>query len=135
MTTLNPFARQARKSRKGTPSVDYDSDDFCDIKVVTLVPINTVDSKNSRHVYATMNIVGENMMPVRFQLDSGEACNIITTHALMSSNGVSVLSFTTINSALNLSSFFGLISLSWHVPSGFTVVLVYIFGTWMIFVL
>jgi hypothetical protein len=41
-TTLNPFARQARKSRKGTPSVDYDSDDFCDIKVVTLVPINTV---------------------------------------------------------------------------------------------
>ena len=81
-TTLNPFARQARKSRKGTPSVDYDSDDFCDIKVVTLVPINTVDSKNSRHVYATMNIVGENMMPVRFQLDSGETCNIITTHAL-----------------------------------------------------
>ena len=81
-TTLNPFARQARKSRKGTPSVDYDSDDFCDIKVVTLVPINTVDSKNSRHVYATMNIVGEKMMPVRFQLDSGETCNIITTHAL-----------------------------------------------------
>jgi hypothetical protein len=29
-----------------------------------------------------MNIVGENMMPVRFQLDSGETCNIITTHAL-----------------------------------------------------
>jgi hypothetical protein len=70
-----------------TPSVDYD------IKVVTLVPMNTVDSKKSRHVYATMNIVGEKM-----------------------------------------SSFFGLISLSWHVPSGFTVVLVYIFSTWMVFV-
>jgi hypothetical protein len=38
--------------------------------------MNTVDSKKSRHVYATMNIVGEKMMPVRFQLDSGEACNI-----------------------------------------------------------
>ena len=44
--------------------------------------MNTVDSKKSRHVYATMNIVGEKMMPVRFQLDSGETCNIITTHAL-----------------------------------------------------
>jgi hypothetical protein len=29
-----------------------------------------------------MNIVGEKMMPVRFQLDSGETCNFITTHAL-----------------------------------------------------
>lgn len=55
---------------------------FFEIKAVTLVPINTVDSKNSRHVYATMNIVGNKIMPVRFQLDSGATCNIINSNAL-----------------------------------------------------
>ena len=65
-----------------TLSVDYDSDDFFEIKAVTLVPVNTVDSKNSRHAYATMNIVVEKSMPVRFHLDSGATCNIIATHAL-----------------------------------------------------
>ena len=74
--------KKKRPQHVRTLSEDYDSDDFFEIKAVTLVPINTVNSKISCHVYATMNIFGEKMMPVRFQLDSGATCNIITTHAL-----------------------------------------------------
>jgi hypothetical protein len=32
--------------------------------------------------FAALSTGRENMMPVRFQFDSGETCNIITTHAL-----------------------------------------------------
>ncbi|CAG2226646.1 unnamed protein product [Mytilus edulis] len=73
---------QVRTLSDDHASEDYDSDEFFEIKAVTLVPINTVDGKNSRHVYATMNIVGNKIMPVRFQLDSGATCNIINSNAL-----------------------------------------------------
>ncbi|CAG2198015.1 unnamed protein product [Mytilus edulis] len=73
---------QVRTLSDDHASEDYDSDEFFEIKAVTLVPINTVDGKNSRHVYATMNIVGNKIMPVRFQLDSGATCNIMNSNAL-----------------------------------------------------
>jgi hypothetical protein len=46
-----------------------------------------------------MNIVGETIMPVRFQLDGGATCNIITTHAL---NELGIREFTKTNQALKM---------------------------------
>ena len=74
--------KRPQRVRTLSDTEDFDSDEFFEIKVVTLEPVNTVKSKSTRHVYATMNIVGNKIMPVRFQQDSGATCNIINSDAL-----------------------------------------------------
>ncbi|CAG2216114.1 unnamed protein product [Mytilus edulis] len=61
-----------------------ESNDYFEINTVTLTNVNSVKEKHSRHIYASMKIIGKNEKSnlTRFQLDSGATCNIITARTL-----------------------------------------------------
>ena len=63
---------------------DDENNDYFEIHTVTLTNVNSVKSRHSRHIFATMNIIGKNKNTrmTRFQLDSGATCNIITANVL-----------------------------------------------------
>ncbi|CAC5426704.1 unnamed protein product [Mytilus coruscus] len=61
-----------------------ESNDYFEINTVTLTNVNSVKEKHSRHIYASMKIIGKNEKSklTRFQLDRGATCNIITARTL-----------------------------------------------------
>ncbi|CAC5410926.1 unnamed protein product [Mytilus coruscus] len=61
-----------------------ESNDYFEINTVTLTNVNSVQEKHSRHIYASMKIIGKNEKSklTRFQLDSGATCKIITARTL-----------------------------------------------------
>ena len=63
---------------------DDENNDYFEIHTVTLTNVNSVKSRHSKHIVATINIIGKNknIRMTRFQLDSGATCNIITPNVL-----------------------------------------------------
>ena len=84
---LNHFESMCKSAKgqkvKAVSDEEYESDDFFEIHTVTLGNINSVKSKQTRQIFATMNIIGNKTTgQTRFQLDSGATCNVITTKIL-----------------------------------------------------
>ncbi|VDI59164.1 Hypothetical predicted protein [Mytilus galloprovincialis] len=80
-------SRQRRHPGHRVRAISEESDesnDYFEINTVTLTNVNSVKEKHSRHIYASMKIIGKNEKSklTRFQLDSGATCNIITARTL-----------------------------------------------------
>ncbi|CAC5389163.1 unnamed protein product [Mytilus coruscus] len=80
-------SRQRRHQGHRVRAISEESDesnDYFEINTVTLTNVNSVKEKHSRHIYASMKIIGKNEKSklTRFQLDSGATCNIITARTL-----------------------------------------------------
>ena len=58
---------------------DDESNDYFEIHTVTLTDVNSVKSRHSRHIFATMNIIGknENTRMTRFQLDMEQTVTLL----------------------------------------------------------